>query len=184
MCWEHLITCFFLARYGVSCIGCPSDYMPWRGNLQICKLSDEEGDPLDDDEPRAAAIPRKPRSVGRLSDDEGPPGEVASFPKSHVPPVSQPLRIAPAAIRARLGKLSISLCGCARQAKRKGVSSCFRQFQGAGMDGILRLVLDLGRLSKHDMDKKVRGSKSQLISALQVHFSIHPTSFFSISIQC
>ena len=155
--------------------------MPWGGNLQICRLSDVEvddphdvGRALDDSEPRdvevgqcrASVIPPKSRCASQLSDDEEPP--VPAEAKSHTPPIPKPLRMAPAAIRARLGKLSISLCGCARQAKRKMVSSCFRQFHGAGMDEILRLALDLYKLSKNDMDKKVRGFKLQSNLYLQV----------------
>ena len=169
--------------------------MPWGGSLQVCRLSDDEvddphdaGRAVDDhrsdprdvevDPCRVAVIRPKLRSLGHLSDDEEfpAPAEV----KSHAGSMPKRLRIAPAAVTARLGKLSISLCGCARQAKRKVASSCFRQFQGAGMDAILRLILDLNRLSKHDMDKKARGFKLQPNLKFGLFILQHPFFGFQV----
>ena len=57
-------------------------------------------------------------------------------------------------LRGKLGKLTNASCACARASRAVTKQSCFKQFQGGGMDGVFQLVWRLRSLDKQDMDNE------------------------------
>jgi hypothetical protein len=123
------------------------------------------------------------RQIAVLSDDEciAEDGNVGSNLRGECRPQlkrsnSKSNGLAPSAVRARLGKLSNALCGCARQARRSSAKSCFKQFGSEGMESVFQLVLKLQKLSKHDADCQADVAKLNVIAILTFYFDIDPES--------
>eukprot|EP00435_Cladocopium_sp_Y103_P050310 s3758_g15.t1 len=91
-------------------------------------------------------------AVTALSDDEAvsPPQDLQVVPAAPAQPAGVPKKrkldldspgakaSAVAELRGKLGKLSNALCACARASASR--QSCFKQFHGAGMDAVVKVL--------------------------------------------
>ena len=112
-----------------------------------------------------------------LSDDSDHDESQPVLPAESPPETAQPSKRrsltsprAPslAEIRGKLGKLTNSLCGCARSAKRTSARSCFKQFHGGGVEALFQLVWQLKKLDKFDMDCKAGFEVSSNVNVCQI----------------